>query len=60
MKAYIVTTGVLFAVLVIAHLLRIAGGETALVRDPFFVAATIIPTALCVWAWRLVRRSRTA
>ena len=60
MKTYVMTTGVIFALLVLAHIVRVAGGETALVRDPFFIGATIVPLALCVWAWRLLRRPPAA
>ena len=49
MKAYLVTTGLLFVALALAHVLRVFQ-EQHLVRDPFFVATTVISLALAAWA----------
>ncbi len=57
MKAYIITTGALFGVLAIAHLLRIVGEDPHLATNPFFVLITVGAAALCIWAWRLLRSS---
>jgi hypothetical protein len=59
MKAYLVTTGTLFAFLALAHLLRTAAEWRRLVADPWFVlegpVLGIVAGALCFWAWRLLR-----
>jgi hypothetical protein len=57
MKAYVSITGVIFVLLVIAHVWR-ATAESHLVRDPAFITTTIIAAALSLWAARLVWRSR--
>jgi hypothetical protein len=57
MKAYVSITGVIFVLLVIAHVWR-ATVESHLVRDPAFITTTIIAAALSLWAARLVWRSR--
>ncbi|HEX6732755.1 MAG TPA: hypothetical protein VF074_22235 [Pyrinomonadaceae bacterium] len=60
MKAYVITTGALFGLLTIAHILRIVRENPALVRDPFYVLLTILTAVLSIWAFYLVRRSRKA
>jgi hypothetical protein len=55
MKAYVITTGAIFGLLTVAHLWRIAAEGSHLATDPFFLLATLISAALCVWAWRVLR-----
>jgi hypothetical protein len=61
MKAYLVTTGALFALLALAHLLRTIAEWQRLVEDPVFVVQGpgigVVAAALCFWAWRLLRAS---
>jgi hypothetical protein len=57
MKAYVVTTGTLFGLLTLAHLLRIITESPLLARDPWYVLITVVAAALCLWAWRLLRLS---
>jgi hypothetical protein len=54
MKAYVMTTGAVFGLLFLAHLLRIIMEGTHLAKDPFYVLITVAAGSLCVWAWRLV------
>jgi len=56
MKAYVLTTGILFAALVLIHLWRFTLEGAALLQQPFFVLATLVPTGMCLWAWRVWRR----
>jgi uncharacterized membrane protein len=56
MKAYVITTGVVFGLLTLAHLWRIIV-ERHLATDPIFILITIIAASLCVWAWRVLRVS---
>jgi hypothetical protein len=55
MKAYIMTTGAVFGMLVVAHIWRIIEEGAALAKDPWYIAITIAAAALCLWAWRLLR-----
>lgn len=57
MKAYVVTTGTVFGLLVVAHLWRIVEEGARLARDPWFASVTVAAAALCLWALRLVRAS---
>lgn len=59
MKAYLITTGTLFALLALAHLPRTIVEWPRLATDPWFVLeGPVIGVAagvLCSWAWRLLR-----
>jgi hypothetical protein len=52
MKAYIMTTGSVFGLLVVAHIWRIIEEGPALAKDPLYIVITIAAAALCLWAWR--------
>ena len=56
MKAYIVTTGVLFGLLTLAHVLRIVYESRALASDPWYMLITTAAAGLCAWAWLLIAR----
>jgi hypothetical protein len=56
MKAYIVTTSMIFAGIVMAHVLRVYTEGFGLVNDPWFVALTVLAAGLCGWGLRLVFR----
>jgi hypothetical protein len=58
MKAYVITTGVVFALLTLAHILRIIAEGPQLAKDPFYVLITAVAGGLCLWAWRLVWLSK--
>ncbi len=58
MKAYLMTTGTLFALLALVHLWRIIGEWPRLITDPGEIleaAIGVAAAALCIWAWRLLR-----
>jgi hypothetical protein len=57
MKAYVITTGVIFGLLTVAHVLRIAHENPHLAEVPWYVAITAASAALCVWAFVLLRRA---
>ena len=56
MRTYVIATGIVFALLTLAHIWRIVL-EPHLVRDPFFITATVVAAALGGTAWRLARRT---
>jgi len=57
MKAYVLTTCVVFGLLTVAHIWRgIVEGPT-LAKQPWFILITLATAALCFWALRLLRRS---
>ncbi len=56
MKAYVITTGALFAVLVALHIWRAVAEGPSLYRDPFYIVTTVAGAALAVWAFRLLSK----
>jgi len=58
-KAYVIITGVIFAGLTLAHVLRMITENAHLATEPAFMLITVLSAALAVWAALLiVRRSK--
>jgi hypothetical protein len=61
MKPYLITTGTIFALLALAHLLRTIVEWPRLATDPWFIlqgpGIGVAAGALCFWALRLLRLS---
>lgn len=60
-KNYCLVSGILFAIVAVAHLMRIVNGWNVLVDDyavPMFVSwvALIVPCVLALWAFRVAGR----
>jgi hypothetical protein len=55
MKAYVTTTGTLFALLVLVHIWRAIAEGASMLKDPFYVVVTVVCAALAAWAWRVRR-----
>jgi hypothetical protein len=47
-KAYVITTAMVFGLLTVVHIWRVLAEGTYLARDPFFVLITIAAAALYV------------
>ena len=56
MKAYLVTTATLFALIAVVHLWRVIEERSSLGRDPWFLIITLIAAALAGWGISLLRR----
>jgi hypothetical protein len=54
MKAYLITTGVVFALLVVVHVWRLIV-ERSVLSEPIFLIITVIAAGFSVWAFRLLR-----
>lgn len=59
MKLYVQVTGILFALLTVAHVWRMIE-ERQLATDPWYLGITAAAALLSLWAWRVLRRSRPA
>jgi hypothetical protein len=57
MRAYVITTGVIFGLLTLMHVWRVWVEGPQLARSPIFIVLTVLSAALCGWAWRLVKTS---
>ena len=58
MKAYVITTGAIFGLITLAHILRMLTENPGLATDPWYALLTAISAALCVWAVRLIWLSK--
>ena len=56
MKAYLVTTGVAFALVVVAHLARLLDEGAHLMKEPVFLATSLAALGVCAWAVVLFRK----
>ncbi len=56
MKAYLLTTGILFGLITVAHVWRLCV-ETRLMTDIAYHLLTLLAAGLCVWAFRLLKKS---
>ena len=56
MRAYVITTGVIFGLLVVAHLWRMVA-EPHLATDPGYIVITLTAGLLSVWAGLVLRRT---
>ena len=54
MRAYVATSGTVFALLVLAHIARVFAEGLRVASNPWFIASTLAATVLCVWAFRLL------
>jgi hypothetical protein len=57
MKAYIITTGSVFGLITVAHLLRFVTEFKQVITEPIFILLTILAAALSIWAWTVLPRS---
>ena len=58
MRAYVITTGAVFGLLTMAHVLRMVMEKPDLASDPFYLAITAASAALGIWAWIVLRRAK--
>lgn len=54
MRVYLITTGVVFGLLTLAHVWRILAESPRLATDLPFILITAASAVLSFWAWRLV------
>ena len=60
MKTYVMTTGILFGLVTLAHVWRVLVEGPGLATDPWYILLTVAAAGLCLWAWRLIRLSTRA
>jgi hypothetical protein len=59
-KAYLITTGAVFAILVVAHVWRVFSESRHLATEPDFIVITLAAAGLSAWAWRLLWRYKAS
>ena len=55
MKAYVLTTGVIFGLVVVAHVWRVLLEGPRMATEPPFIVITLLAAGLCIWAWHVLR-----
>ena len=60
MRTYVMTTGILFGLVTMAHIWRVFVEGPGLATDPWYILLTVVAAGLCLWAWRLIRLSTRA
>jgi hypothetical protein len=54
MKAYVTTTGAVFGLITLAHILRMFMEGRHLATEPLYILLTVAAASLCLWALRLL------
>lgn len=55
MKAFVAASGMIFALLVVVHVWRLAEEGRGAV-NPFFTGVTVVAAVFSMWAWRVYRK----
>ncbi len=56
MRAYVMTTGIVFALVFIAHMWRVIVEDFKPLTEPVFILLTLVALGLTAWSARLLRR----
>ena len=56
-KAYVMTTGVVFGLITLAHIWRVIEEGMHLAETPWYILITLATAALCFWAFSLLWRA---
>ena len=59
MRLYVIVTGVIFALVVIAHVARMIAEDASLASDPVYLLITACAAGLSLWSWLVLRRSHS-
>ena len=55
MRAYVITSGIVFSLIVCAHIARAIAEGLSLLKDPIYILTTLAAVALSLWAWSVLR-----
>jgi hypothetical protein len=56
MKAYLITTGIIFGLITAVHVARLVVEGAGPAKEAPFVLLTLLTAAMSVWAWRLLAK----
>lgn len=54
MRAYVMTSGVVFGLVVLLHVARVVAEGTSVATHPGFILSTVVVAGLFLWAMRLL------
>ena len=60
MRTYVMVSGAMFVLLVLAHVARLLFEGVMVAFQPVFAASTVLGVGMSVWAWYLLRRKKTS
>lgn len=55
MKAYVITTGTVFGLIVVAHIWRAVAEGPDIANNPAYIILTVAAATLSLWAWRVLK-----
>lgn len=58
MRTYVMTTGVIFGLITVAHLWRMVAEGRHVATEPVYILLTVMAAALTLWAGRLLLTKR--
>ena len=58
MRAYVIASGLVFGLVVVAHIARVVVEGSQVASSPLFVLGTALALGLSAWAGHLLRRAR--
>jgi hypothetical protein len=59
MRCYVIATGLVFALIFVAHAARVFAEGTWVLHQPVFIVTTLLSLGVAVWAaWLVFRRPR--
>jgi hypothetical protein len=53
-RAFVITSGIIFGLITLAHIARIVFENPELAKDPVFMLLTVATGGLSIWAWRVL------
>ena len=57
MKAYIITSGTIFAAITVAHIMRMVAEGRHVSTEPLYIILTLLSAGLTIWAaWLVLRK----
>lgn len=60
MRAYVLTSGTLFGLLVLAHMARLFAEGARVLESPMFVVTTLLAAGMTAWAVRVLWPGKSA
>ena len=55
MRSYVVTTGLIYVLLLLAHVARLVAEGRSPLESTAFVATSVVAAAMAAWSWRVYR-----
>jgi hypothetical protein len=54
-KAYVITSGTVFGLIVVAHIWRAIAEGPPIAKNPAYILLTVAAATLSLWAWRVLK-----